>query len=226
MSMTTPAVFICYRGDDEPWAPDVVYAALADRFGADAVFKAGYSLLPGDVFPSVLEEMAAACRVMLVCIGPRWLNARNAHGTRRLDEKDDWVRTEIELALQARNHVIPLLLGNPDEVVVPTSEELPTDLAPLSLRQGFRLQRGGQLKTTLPLLAERLVELVPSLATPKSATRGMTIRQSVGTLDGKATGVQALEGAPLPFNLAQEIDTVSETGVAVGLELLERRGHS
>jgi len=228
MNVMTPTIFICYRGSDEPWAPDVVYTALADRFGAAAVFKAGFSLLPGEDYPSLLEEMAASCPVMLVCIGPRWLGARDAHGARRIDEKDDWVHREIELALQAHNHVIPLLLGNPDEVAVPTPEELPPDLAPLSLRQGFRLQRGGQLKTTLPLLADRLIELVPALGRPQPtsmpAATGLMITQNVGKLDGKAIGVQAPEGTALSGDLAQTIDAVGETGFAIGLEIQQRQG--
>ena len=40
-------------------------------------------------------------------IGPRWLNAVDANGERRLDKPDDFVRLEIEAALRPEVRVIP-----------------------------------------------------------------------------------------------------------------------
>ncbi|MEY9893536.1 hypothetical protein ABIA35_004467 [Catenulispora sp. MAP12-49] len=224
MSDHAPVIFISYRGSDEPWAPDVLYQGLAAAFGPEAVFKAGYDLRAGDDYPPVLERMAASCRIMLVCIGPRWLTAANAAGTRRLQEKDDWVRREIELALRSDNHVIPLLMGNRDEVVVPAPEELPADIAPLVQRQAFRLEPGGRLRVTLPDLAQRLCELVPALATPKPVAATMSVTQRVGTLAGRATLVRAPEEFVSQGDFAQEIDSVSETGDAIALDLLRTEG--
>lgn len=167
MAERPPSIFISYRGGDETWAPDLVFTSLAAAFGTDAVFKAGYGLRAGQDYPPILERMAAACSIMLVCIGPRWLAAENAAGVRRLDEPTDWVRREIDIALRAGNHVIPLLLGSQDAVVIPPPEELPPDIAPLARRQAFRLEPGGRLRTTLPDLTARLAELVPSLAMRK-----------------------------------------------------------
>lgn len=213
-----PDIFISYRGNDEPWAADFVYHALAAAFGADAVFKAGYSLRAGDVFPSILEEMVTSCRVMLVCIGPRWLAAQNAAGSRRLEEQNDWVRKEIEFALCADNHVIPLLLGNREEVVVPAPEELPQDIAPLVQRQAFRLEPGGRLRMTLPDLVTRLTELVPSLAMPRSAAT-VTVRQKVRTTAGGVTGARVGEGPVSPIDVTQDIDTVTTSGTVIGVEV-------
>lgn len=65
-------------------------AALAAEFGEAAVFKAGFNLRSEDEYPPVLEDMAADCPIVLVCIGPRWIAARNTGSTRRLDDSHDW----------------------------------------------------------------------------------------------------------------------------------------
>lgn len=215
-----PVIFISYRGSDDPWAPDVVYQGLKAAFGAKAIFKAGYNLRAGDDYPPILEQMASTCRIMLVCIGPRWLTTENAAGSQRLQQSDDWVRREIDLALRSGNHVIPLLMGNHDEVVLPAPEDLPADIAPLVQRQAFRMEPGGRLRITLPDLAQRLSELVPSLAKPKPVAATLSVTQRVGTLTGKATLIRAPEGFASQGEFTQEIDSVSESGDAIALDLL------
>jgi hypothetical protein len=39
--------------------------------------------------------------VLLAVIGPNWLDARDEHGNRRLDNPNDFVRIEIAAALHA-----------------------------------------------------------------------------------------------------------------------------
>jgi len=167
MPKRKPLIFISYRGGDAQWAPDLVHNDLAAKFGKSAVFKAGPSLRAGDEFPLILENMAASCPVMLVCIGPQWLTAKNPDGTRRLDDTHDWVRREIELALTNSNRVVPLLLGNRNEISIPAPQDLPADIAPLVRRQAVWLEPGGRLRITLPDLAAQLADLVPDLAERK-----------------------------------------------------------
>lgn len=226
MAERGPSIFISYRGGDEPWAPDLVYTALAAEFGEGALFKAGFNLRAGDKFPPILEQHAASCRVMLVCIGPHWVAAQNADGTQRLEDGNDWVRREIEIALRKGNHVIPVLLGNRDDISVPKPEDLPTDIAPLIQRQAFRLEPGGRLRITLPDLAARVAELVPGLATRTSNAGGGTItaKMRIGKLKGKATALRAYEGVPSQIDAAVEIEDVAETGAAITVDLQPRDG--
>src|SRR2546423_11445169 len=112
--MTHPdhLIFVNYRGTDEIWATEFVYARMTEAFGAETVFKAGNALNPGEIFSPVLLEKAATCPVMLACVGPAWLRAQSADGRRRLDSPDDYVRREIATSIRADNWVIPLLLGD------------------------------------------------------------------------------------------------------------------
>jgi hypothetical protein len=169
MSEQRHLIFVNYRGSDEMWATEFVYARLTEAFGPRSVFKAGNALKPGQAYSPVLQEKAAHCPIMIVCIGPSWLSAQDADGHRRLDSRKDWVREEITIALRAGNRVIPVLLGNHDEVCVPKEDELPKELRPLVGRQAPRLVPGGGLDLTVPNLIEKLVDLEPELGHRRAA---------------------------------------------------------
>lgn len=162
-------IFISYRGSDQNWATELVYARMTEAFGTDAVFKAGNSLRIGEEFPAILRREAASCPVMLACIGPGWLTATAPDGGRRLDSPDDWVREEIALSLQAGNHVLPLLIGNRNEVPVPEPDLVPEPIRAMVHRQALWLAPGRGLDATIPMLVDRLAELVPELAERRRA---------------------------------------------------------
>jgi hypothetical protein len=157
-------IFVCYRGSDEKWATELVYARMTEAFGASSVFKAGNSLRVGEVFPPVLERAAASCPVMLACIGPAWLSAVGPGGARALDHPEDWVRREIAISLRAGNHVIPVLLGNFNEVAVPKAAELPQEIRAMVNYQARRLTPGRGLDLEVPELIQGLIDLVPTLS--------------------------------------------------------------
>ncbi|NUP52011.1 MAG: toll/interleukin-1 receptor domain-containing protein [Catenulispora sp.] len=156
-----PNIFISYRKVDTPWTPDLVYLYLKGRFGADQVFKSGQSIPAGADFSDALVIQAATSDIMLVLIGPGWLTAPAADGTRKIDAADDWVRREIATAIHNRRHVVPLLLG--DEVMLPGPDELPADIAQLGRSQFVRLYRSSA-DFGLDKVAARLLELVPGLS--------------------------------------------------------------
>jgi TIR domain len=174
-------IFISYRGSDQNWATELVYARTTEAFGADAVFKAGNALRAGEEFPPILRREAASCPVMLVCIGPGWLTATAPDGGPRLNSPDDWVREEIAISLQAGNHVVPLLIGNHDEVTMPKPDQVPEPIRAMVHRQAWRLAPGGGLDAAIPMLVDSLAELAPELAErrrARSATRTPSAAQA------------------------------------------------
>ena len=52
-------------------------------------------------FVRVLEEEVDKCDVFLTMIGPRWLDATNDEGTRRLDNPDDFPSLRPDADLRA-----------------------------------------------------------------------------------------------------------------------------
>jgi hypothetical protein len=74
--------------------------------------------------------------VLLALIGEEWLTITDEHGHRRLDNRDDFVRLEIEAALTRKVRVIPILV---DGARMPREDELPDSLAGLVRRQALEL---------------------------------------------------------------------------------------
>jgi hypothetical protein len=66
-------------------------------------------IVPGADFVQTLERALASATAVLALVGPGWLRAAAGDG-RRLDDPDDFVRREIELALRQGKPVIPVLL--------------------------------------------------------------------------------------------------------------------
>lgn len=89
-------IFISYRRDDSKNVTENIYRFLGDRFGRGNIFL---DVTPGSIpygsdFRQVLEQRVQQCKVVLVIIGPDWLDMRQSsdHDARRLDSADDFVR--------------------------------------------------------------------------------------------------------------------------------------
>ena len=105
-------VFISYRRDDSAGYAGRVRDRLERELGPNLLFMDVDAIPLGTYFSKVLREEVAKCGVLLAVIGPNWLDARDEHGNRRLDDPNDFVRIEIAAALQRDIPVIPILLDN------------------------------------------------------------------------------------------------------------------
>lgn len=130
--MASEAIFIGYRRDDTADVAGRIYDALALRFGRQRIFKDVDNIAPGVDFGDHIRGLFPRCRVALILIGPRWLNAMHESGTRRIDDDHDLVRIEIETALASPGVlVVPVLVSG---ARMPRGDELPGSLRPLLRR--------------------------------------------------------------------------------------------
>jgi len=129
-------IFISYRREETAYPAGWLFDRLAGRYGDGQVFKDVDSIQLGDDFVEVITRAVGLCDVLLVLIGNEWLTITDAHGRRRLDNPDDFVRLEIEAALTRNVRVIPILV---DEARMPRADELPDSLARLVRRQALDL---------------------------------------------------------------------------------------
>ena len=127
-------VFISYRRKDAQYIAGSIYYWLEHEFGPDHLFKDVDTIPPGRDFRRILQDAVTRCDVLLVVIGPRWLGETDVAGRRRVDDPEDWVRIEIETALERSIPVIPLLV---DEASFPRGEDLPPSLQGLVYRNGI-----------------------------------------------------------------------------------------
>ncbi len=127
--MSDAKLFVNYRRRDAPGSAGRLHDDLARRFGPRQVFR-DVTMTPGVDFVEEITKAAGSCHALLAVIGPRWAGITDAHGARRLDDPDDYVRLEIETAL-ARDDVtvIPVLV---EDATMPSRAELPGSLAELA----------------------------------------------------------------------------------------------
>lgn len=173
-------LFISYRRDDSRGFAGRLEDDLNEHFGDAQVFR-DREIPAGTNFAAYLERHLAKAEVVLVVIGPNWLDARDAAGGRRLDAPQDWVRREITLALATDVAVVPVLVGG---ATMPAADDLPAPLAPLAGRQGFMLS-DHRWAQELDELVEQLARLSPALAAVRHArlrkSASMPARSSAST---------------------------------------------
>jgi len=147
-------IFISYRrADSDGWAGRL-RDALRARFG-NRVFQDVESIADGEIFSEVIDRALQECDVALIIIGPNWASASDGSG-RRLDQPDDWVRTETALVLNRKIRVIPVLVGGAS---MPRADDLPEELRSLTKRQAREI-RSNSWDSDVALLASHLRQIV------------------------------------------------------------------
>ena len=132
----TGGIFVSYRRDDTRQAAGRLADGLADHFGSANIFRDIEGIELGVEFAQALNQALEACVVMLVLIGPKWLDIRDAQGRRRLDDPSDWIRQEISTALRRGIRVVPVLI---DGTALPDESTLSDELKPLVRRQALEI---------------------------------------------------------------------------------------
>lgn len=129
-------IFISYRRNDSVGYSGRLADRLSLEFGENQVFRDYDDIKPGQNFVESLENGLSSADLLLVVIAENWLTTQNPTGQRRLDDENDFVRLEIEAALERDIHIIPVLIN---DVLMPNAQDLPTSLSALALRQAVPL---------------------------------------------------------------------------------------
>jgi hypothetical protein len=110
----------------------------------------------------MLREQLECAAVVLAVIGKDWLRAANEFGQRRIDFDDDWVRTELSLALgDSEVTVIPVLV---DGAQMPPARALPTSIVDVATRNAVVLHHDAWDDS-----ARRLLETIASTLKPDAS---------------------------------------------------------
>jgi formylglycine-generating enzyme required for sulfatase activity len=132
----TGKIFINYRRGEDSGFAQALFAHLVQGFPREQLFMDVDSIEPGLDFVRVLNDQVAKCDILISMVGKNWTDAREENGARRLDNPDDFVRVEIEAALQQDKRVIPVLIG---QAQMPRADQLPDTLKPFARRNAIRL---------------------------------------------------------------------------------------
>jgi hypothetical protein len=131
------SIFIAYRREDTAMAAGRLHGDLEQEFGADKVFRDKEAIRGGERWAERIRKEIGRNTLMLVLIGPHWLEAKGALGQRRLDDPADTHRQEIEIAIAQGATIIPVLVEN---AVLPSAEKLPASLQALPQYQILKLR--------------------------------------------------------------------------------------
>jgi hypothetical protein len=131
------AVFISYRRADSADVTGRIYDRLLAHFGKESIFKDVDSIPFGVDFRQHVSIAVGDCRVLLAIIGRDWLGTGTGGAQRRIDDATDFVRIEIESALERSIVVIPVLVQGAS---MPTESDLPRSLHALTYRNAIAVR--------------------------------------------------------------------------------------
>lgn len=140
-------IFLNYRREDTAGHAGRLWDALREGVGdqpgfeVDQIFMDIDTIDPGVDFREAIRKAVEASDVFLTLIGKHWLTATDSKGRRRLENPADFVRVEIEAALEraAKHHDVRVVPTRVQGADMPGVEELPDGLADLAHRNAIEL---------------------------------------------------------------------------------------
>lgn len=123
-----PSIFISYRRSDSVDAAKLIHERLIKLFPGWQVFYDHKSLDYGDIFPDRIRDAVLHADIVLVTMGPRWLDILQERKSRT---EKDFVLEEVTFALTGDRLVIPVLVNNSVALAQHALDEFP-DIAPLA----------------------------------------------------------------------------------------------
>jgi TIR domain len=173
-----PRLFVSYRVSDSVHATMALTDQLIQHFGSENVFRDRDSLPLGALYPRRIRQALERSDTVLAVIGPRWLDASDSQGGRRLDDHRDWVRTELRMAFERSIPVVPVLL---DQTPLPSREQLPADVQLLSLSTYWQVRHRSFADDVRGLISS----LAPAASPSPSPEPAGLVQHNTSTGDGK-----------------------------------------
>lgn len=143
--------FLSYRRTDAA-SVDPVHQALADRLGHRHVFIDHESIPIGNDFRDVLRKNIEDSDTVLALIGAGW-RGQSENGESRISDPDDWVRKEIEWAMDLGKRVIPVIFDDAREQL----DELPASIASLRTINAEKVRSGSYWSADVDRLVTSLL---------------------------------------------------------------------
>jgi hypothetical protein len=147
-----PQIFISYRREDSGYVASHITEKLQEHFGKESVFFDVDTIPLGVDFKEHIGNAVGQCDVLLAIIGDKWVGENN-----RLQNTEDFVRVEIESALERDIPVIPVLVG---KAKIPDEHLLPKSLHALRFRNAAEVRAGADLRQHINRLITGIQNIV------------------------------------------------------------------
>ena len=158
--------FINYRIDDSRDFAKRLVKALDSAFGPKTAFRDESGINLTADWDASLKRALEQAELLLAVIGPDWVSSFVKKAEKQETQAiTDWVRKEIEFALNEGIDVIPVLLPNtqlcsPDDA----PEGFPESLHPILSRQGFTIHKGAEEEDV-----KKIIQSLKTLLNPHAA---------------------------------------------------------
>ncbi len=156
-------VFLSYRREDAAPYARLLKLQLRERLPGAQVFMDLDSIEPGLDFAEVIREAVGSCVVLVALIGRQWSTLTDEDEHRRLDNPDDYVRFEVQAALERGVRIIPVLVDGARPL---RKQQLPAELEKLARLNALELSYGRYEYD-----ADQLLTLIQRLLAAASETR-------------------------------------------------------
>ena len=173
-------ITISYRRDDSMDITGRIFDRLISRYGRETVFRDIDSIPPGLDFREHIQASIEDSDVLMVVVGPRWMGG-SRHGRSRIHAETDYVRIEVEAALNRHIPVIPLLVGGAD---MPQPSQLPENIREFAYRNAVQIDSGRDFDHHMNGLIRATDKILLGAQTSVPAA-------STGTIDRRASDSEA-----------------------------------
>jgi len=192
--LSSRGIFLSYRRQDTAPYARLLQRELTERFPDARVFMDVDSIEAGLAFAEVIREAVDSCAVLVALIGRQWATLADEQDRRRLDDPHDFVRFEIQAALERGVRVIPVLVDGARPL---RQEQLPAELRLLATLNALELSYGRY-----DYDADRLLDLIQRVLAAASGTGPVREFSSTTNADvlavSRASAEQRTEALPLP----------------------------
>jgi hypothetical protein len=208
-----PRIVISYRRSDAASATGRISEKLVSRFGEESVFTDIDNIPLGTDYRKYVRDIISASDVVLVVVGSRWLDKRNA---KRLQDPKDPVHFEIQTAMELGVPIIPVLV---DDARMPPSEVLPGPLKDFHFRNAAIVEPGRDFRVHMDRLT-REIEKLPNK--PREAPPAKVIAPEPEPVSPPVEEKAVAEPAPVVEPVNRDAGDIAFSAVQAALEAAER----
>ncbi len=212
-------IFVSYRREDSQLHARMLAKELRAAVSAK-VFIDIESVGLGEDFRDAIAREVSACDVALIIIGDDWLDGKTGGTSRRIDDEEDWVRTEVESALERKVPVVPILV---EGAKMPGPDKLPDSIRKLAFKNGRELRSDDGWDEDI----RKLIAGLPAPAAGESASRipasGQEERASLDHVAAQAF-IESMPGGRWTSYVDTSLAGGSRTGASAVAEWLTTKG--
>jgi TIR domain len=154
LELAMPKIFVSYRRKTTGDITGRIVDRLEAHYGKESIFIDIDNIPFGVDFRNRIEEVLQECDVMIAVVGRKWL-WRTRVDLPNLRRENDWVRLEVESALNRNIRIIPILVDNAQ---MPVESDLPDGLKDFALLNAASVAGGRDFHTHV----DRLIKSIDS----------------------------------------------------------------